>query len=162
MSVPHSGTRTLVDFLGVKAQDYGLPGGKWWHFGMHYERAIEHAEDSELCLHVPIRNPYNVAMSWADRGKSLPGLIAAYGQMFEILTLYVVEQRVLAFPEIERVHDFGRVALYKVETLPTLAGHDDGKAGCSRATLREYVNTVDTLIVKPHRKFFEDFGYELR
>ena len=165
MSVPHSGTRTLIDFLGIKAQDYGLPGGKWWHFGMHYERVLEYKEKSRLQLSIPIRNPYNVAMSWADRGKSLPGLVAAYGQMFEVIEMLEIKQWLAGTqkaPELKLVDGLGQVLLYKTEMLPTLVGHDDRKPGCRYAVLQEYVNTIDTLIVKPHRKFFEDFGYELR
>jgi hypothetical protein len=54
ISVPHSGTRSLQKFLGLTA---------YWHWGLHDQDIYQHSE----LIHVPIRDPLKVLMSWARR-----------------------------------------------------------------------------------------------
>ena len=54
ISVPHSGTRSLRDHLGFDG---------YWHFGQN---------DPDIILftgkaHIPVRDPFDVAMSWESR-----------------------------------------------------------------------------------------------
>lgn len=59
MSVPHTGTRTLQEYLGSTA---------FWHFS-HNWVDIQMWQGT---VHVPIRDPFDVAMSWKARYKDSP------------------------------------------------------------------------------------------
>src|SRR5690606_10427939 len=85
VSVPHSGTRTLLSITGINAREQGLVGaGTWWHFGAH-ELLLEKYEP---WAHIPIRHPLNVAESWASRRKAgdvINAMLNHYRCMFRYL-----------------------------------------------------------------------------
>jgi hypothetical protein len=84
-SVPHSGTRSLQELLC-------LPGGSYRHFGIHDEEIASFSGR----VHIPVRNPKSMAMSWAARGLSVDDLIrsmallARYVESHEV-TMHVME-----------------------------------------------------------------------
>ena len=70
VSVPHSGTRTLVEHLNAYTK---------YHF--HNSVVISPRDE----IHIPIRHPMSVARSWAERGKAFSGLLEAYRAMFRYM-----------------------------------------------------------------------------
>ncbi len=141
VSVPHSATRTLKEHLGVEGRHYHfniVPNGNSWPFKDY--------TDSPELVHVAVRNPMDVAASWAVReGHPLSNLINSYAGMFEYLAI--------ADPMI-----------YKMEDLPRLAGNDD-KKGLLEHTPWEHLvlpfqDLVMAQVVEPNRAFFESM-YEL-
>lgn len=130
-SVPHSGTRTLVEHLGLKDS----PRGFWLHFG--YDDALL-KKHKDLHLHIPLRHPHAVAASWARRGKNIDRLLAAYHSMFAHLT---------------RPH-----TVHKMELLPTLAGGDDwDREVHGDSKVSGYVDKVHKEVVLIHAEFFNHY-----
>ena len=150
MSVPHSGTRTLVEAIGIEGFNAGLPGGRWWHFGSHLDY-VRQFIDKDLLLHIPVRNPMNVAKSWATRAtaaRRLLSLLTAYGQMFEVIAMLPPE----------------RAYIYKMEAVPRDAwrGTDDKhKELHNKERVEVFQDVIMTNIVKPHRWFFEYYYPEI-
>ena len=101
VSVPHSGTRTLVEHLGLGGNS---PRGRWLHFG--YDMDEPKIRSGKYHLHIPIRHPLEVTKSWARRDKKVAGLITAYTSMFEHIR---TQQH----------------TIYKMEDLPKLDGYTD-------------------------------------
>lgn len=71
-SVPHSGTRSLMEHLGVDHYE---------HFGSSPSFFVR--EDFEA--HIPVRDPLDLARSWAKRGKPLDELLKRYQAMIEFI-----------------------------------------------------------------------------
>lgn len=71
MSVPGSGTRSLMRHLGIHACT---------HFSdtQHFPEAYRDRPD---LIHVPVRDPIKVAASWARDGRSSDEMIERYRQM---------------------------------------------------------------------------------
>ncbi len=88
VGVPHSGCRTLSDYLGAPKQ----------HF--LYDQRFRLVAGDEV--HVPIRNPSSVAESWARRGKDVKQLLARYDYMFEYLSRMQ--------PKLWRIEDLPKLA----------------------------------------------------
>lgn len=88
VSVPHSGTRSLVKYLNLTTHTHFL------------DRTMQSLRGD--MVHIPIRNPMHVASSWAVRGKPLDNLIARYDSMFEFMSKYDYQ--------LYRVEDIGRLA----------------------------------------------------
>lgn len=91
VSIPHSGTRSLVNHLGLKSHH---------HFPVN--------PDAAELFHIPIRNPMDVAAGWARRGKPAKVLIDSYALMFAFLgmaehRLYRIED----LPNIKGEDDVG-------------------------------------------------------
>ena len=133
-SVPHSGTRTLVEHLGIGGNS---PRGKWLHFGFEPDRPA--IRSGKYHLHIPVCHPMSVAQSWAGRGKNVSALLSAYAGMFEALS---------------QDH-----TLHKMEDLPRLAGVDDWDRRVHPEAWRvaEYQHQVIQQVVMPHADFFSQF-----
>lgn len=71
VSVPHSGTRTLVRLLDLETH---------FHFGDIDLSSVRPGD-----VHVPIRHPIDVAMAWARRGKPLDDMLERYALMMDYL-----------------------------------------------------------------------------
>ena len=153
ISVPHSGTRTLVEHLGVYATQQGFSlwgAGEWWHFGGHYQSRVN---KTKIFAHIPIRHPLDVAASWARRmreGKVLEDLINRYHLMFDYLL------------DPERNYQ-----LHRVEDLPRLQGKNEHAQGERKHKVKRYQEEVKLQVIEPYRDFFEcyykdlDRGFEL-
>lgn len=139
MSVPHSGTRTLVEYLALSGRDQGLPG-RWWHFGNNEGRLRRFRIHAEI----PLRNPLDVARSWAQRGKTgrpQDALLRAYQEMFAWLA-----------------DNAGHFTLHRMEDLPRLAGTGDHPgAPADSPAIRRFVAMIREEVVIPHRDFFLSF-----
>lgn len=137
-SVPHSGTRTLVDYLpGIC---HNSPRGFWLHFG--YDDALL-KRHKDLHLHIPVRDPRSVAASWARRGKNIDRLVTAYTSMFA---------------HFDREH-----TVYKMETLPMLDGVDDWDRELHGNTrVSSYVDRLQVDVIQPHLEFFTEYYGDLR
>lgn len=133
-SVPHSGTRTLVKHLDIGDNS---PRGRWLHFGYYLDepRIIS----GMYHLHIPVRDPMDVAKSWAQRGKNIDGLIKAYNLMFKHM-------------------DSVSHSCHKMEDIPVLDGSDDhdrdrmrqsGIAAAQGRVLKE--------VVSKHQDFFDQY-----
>lgn len=130
ISVPHSGTRTLVKHLGIKTHQHFNPG----HLKNRYGGR---GND----VHIPIRNPIDVAESWARRMKPIDKLVSIYGTMFHYLD-----------------HTKDNPTLHKMEDLPRLAGTDDwDRQEGNLAIVHEYKDTITDQVIKPHIDFFSGF-----
>lgn len=147
-SVPHSGTRSLLEHLGqdYQADRQGHPGGKWWHFGSSYEYLRRNP--AAVTLHVPIRNPRDVAKSWAQRNAPLENLLVAYGHMFEVLG------RRSEWPD-------PKFELYRMEDMPRTAGTNEHPTAPDESPKIElYRERVWKLIALPYEPFFTQFYTE--
>ena len=132
MSVPHSGTRTLVEHLGITPKEQGMIGGRWWHFGYH-DYLLDRYKT--VHLHIPVRYPLDVAYTWARQGKNLQRLLDAYASMFR---------------HLDRSH-----TLHKIEDLPRLAGYSDNQHLTGNPTrIAEYKDTITQQVLEPHHRFF--------
>jgi len=133
VSVPHNGTRTLVEALDMRASDQGLPAGRYWHFGQSNALLRAH----HVHAHIPIRNPLDVAASWARRGKPVESMVSAYNDMFTYLD----------------THD--EVTFHRIEDYEPTEGLNESKDGPTIST--EHRQAVMSEVVDPHREFFERF-----
>lgn len=132
MSVPHSGTRSLVEYTGITG-----PAQAWWHFGFHDKEltAFRHP----LRLHIPIRRPIDVAASWARRAKHIEGLLNAYQAMMAVIT---------------EPPDHVTFTLYRMENLQVHLGDNDGGARHPNDSRPYQAALAEALI--PYRTFFEE------
>jgi hypothetical protein len=130
MSVPHSGTRSLVEFTGITGAAQA-----WWHFGFHDQ---ELDTRTPIHLHIPIRDPMAVAASWARRAKHIEGLINAYQAMMAVIT---------------DAPDHITYTLYRMENLALRLGDGDGGARHPNDA-RPYQAAVQAQVVEPHASFF--------
>lgn len=131
-SVPHSGTRTLVEHLNGTLDK--SPRGRWLHFDYDDGLLKKH---KHLHLHVPIRNPMHVATSWARRGKNSDGMVAAYESMFN---------------HLDRDH-----TLHKIEDMTRLDGNDDWPEKVAPVwKIKQYQDIVKEIVDK-HQEFFDQF-----
>lgn len=96
MSVPHSGTRSLLEHLGEE---------RYWHFGQNDANLAEY----DGHIDIPIRNPIDVAISWDARyvneyGTKTPKyLLEGLDKMLDLIS---------SNPE--------RCTLYRMEDLPVV------------------------------------------
>jgi hypothetical protein len=145
ISVPHSGTRTLMDYLKIYATEQGLWGaGEWWHFGGRFDPLIARNPHH---AHIPIRHPLDVAASWARRhrtGKPFEDLIRRYGRMFAYM----------ADPE----HEF---TLHRMEDLPRLRGMSEHVDENRDSKVKRYREEIKVEVIEPNREFFERFYKDL-
>lgn len=124
VSVPHSGTRSLVDYLDLRTS----PRGHWLHFGYDDARL-----DRVSLMHIPIRDPMEVATTWGRQGKNIQRLVTAYESMFN--NLY-------------RPHK-----LYKIEDIPKLQLNEAPDMSRDTDTVRQYKAVIQG-IVDAHSGFF--------
>ena len=135
VSVPHSGTRSLVKHL------HHFPHN-------HYPYDAKYRPAAHYRIHTPMRDPLAVAESWARRGKALSQLLLRYRYMFEYLTY------------VECI-DADAPTFYRMEDIARLAGTDDADVsrGVTLPAVAEYQHAVLDHVVEPHRDFFASFGY---
>lgn len=126
VSVPHSGTRTLQQHLGLD----------------HYEHLYSNRKDllnvKDFIGHVPVRHPMDVATSWACRnanGHELNKLLDSYGMMFR----YIEAQ----------AHE-----LHKIEDIPIVVGNMGLRPSDHIDRVLEFQHAVDESVVIPHSEFF--------
>ena len=138
VSMPHSGTRTLVKTLGFP----NPPGtsGSWWHFGTH-DALMRHWR---IKAHIPIRHPLMVAQSWASRQKTgdvLRSMLSRYAKMFEY---------------IDNKHN--GYLFYRIEDYPVLAGSGEYSTRPNKSVLiTKFKSAVEEQVIAPHRDFFKRF-----
>lgn len=135
VSVPHSGTRTLVKSLGNTSS----PRGDWLHFD--YDDGLLDTVASELHMHIPIRHPMDVAASWARRDKLVLDLIAAYDSMFDRLS--------------------DPHTIYRIEDLPVLEGGDDD-THTEHDGVDWFKLCIAVRVVAPHHQFFADLYPDIK
>jgi hypothetical protein len=143
LSVQHNGTRTLMHSLGIFASKQGLGGaGDWWHFGNPHQPLIDNRAHFG---HIPIRNPLDVAKSWACRNKSgdiRRDIVARYREMF-----HYIEHR--------------DCELYRIEDFPRLKGHGEHPGVNPVSSIRVLQDHVREHVIEPHRAFFEQYYDDL-
>lgn len=144
ISVPHSATRSLCDYLGIYAVEQGLGGdGQWWHFGK--DRFARHIDVREHFAHIPVRHPMDVAGSWASRAKTgdvMGDMLRRYDAMFEYL---------------ERKN----AKLYRVEDIPRTRGMDEQAEGNHDSRIARFQEALTKRVVEPNRAFFTPFYEDL-
>ena len=136
-----------MEHTGIRAIEQELWGaGDWWHFGKPdwYGNFIK---KHKPFAHIPIRDPHDVARSWASRlytGDAIGNMVNCYNDMFKYL----------------EDHD---AKLYRMEDLPVLAGftgeHEDGD---HTVRISEFIEAVDDQVIAPHRGFFGKYYEDLR
>lgn len=133
-SVPHSGTRTLVEYLGLEDNS---PRGRWMHFGYEHDEPL--IASGQYDLQIPLRHPMEVAASWARRGKNVGALIRAYQSMFAHLNNGVAH------------------TIHKMEDIPRVDGTDDHDRDKINAqwVIDDYQGRVLLEVVHPHLELFE-------
>lgn len=104
-SVPHSGSRSLLKHLG---EPFVSPD-KLWHFGYHDHLIKTHVG----ALHIPLRHPVDIAVSWMNRNKEIAEMVRCMGVM------------------VDYVHPL--CVAYKTEDLDHKVGHRPGKTTRNRA-----------------------------
>ena len=133
VSVPHSGTRTLVKHLGI---GHNSPRGRWMHFG--YDPDEPRIKSGKYHLHIPIRHPLEVTKSWARRDKNINRLVEAYESMFS---------------HLDQAHTF-----HKMEDLPKLDGYTDHPGQeTPQWRLDKYEGVILVNVVAPNLEFFQQF-----
>lgn len=112
ISVPHSGSRSLLRHLQLLRIGPEEGPEHIYHFGEHDEDIASYAG----AVHIPLRNPVDVMLSWMSRNKPLRGLFAAMERMAE--------------------YDNPNVTLHRAEELPIRMGGGTGAGQfLDRATL---------------------------
>lgn len=107
ISVPHSGTRTLQQYLETER---GLGPVKHYHFNLHPVDIATFLQRRGVTGYVPLRNPFDIADSWrrrypTDRSQS-PALLN--------------EALIMMIEYVDKYSD--NIELVKMEDLPVLAG----------------------------------------
>jgi hypothetical protein len=105
ISVPHSGTRSLADYLGKQ---------RFYHF---HQLAINPELDVAGTVHIPVRDPLEHAVSWACFEGSL-------GHKRTSRAMQDVQHSFFAQVEfmLDFIRDWKAYRLYKMEDLPRVAG----------------------------------------
>jgi hypothetical protein len=136
VSVPHSGTRSLVKMLELNE-----PGPPLQHFGQHDGHM---SRLGELHLHIPIRDPMLVCYSWCRRRHHEDQMVRSYMSMFEFLAL----------PE-----EVCPRTLYRMENFKPLEGCDEEKHRFppSLAVQARWRSLLWNQVVLPHLDFFLPF-----
>lgn len=117
-SVPYSGTRSLMEHLGID---------RYEHFGSSPSFFVR----DDFVAHIPVRCPWDVARSWAMRGKPLDELLMRYSAMLEFLdtrsnlVMYETETLPIVRGDGEYTEDDSRVEQYQT-ALKSLIGIQDG------------------------------------
>ena len=149
VSVPHSGTRTLLEHTGLhpcpasERSDEWSRRPRWLHFGVPYHTKMLRRFDP--VAHIPVRHPRSVCASWCrryDEGNPVGKLVNAYNHMFKYLETHEAK-------------------LYRVEDLPKLAGTDDVPGNQYFGNLEEFYGAITARVVEPNRAFFEKYYEDL-
>lgn len=124
ISVQHSGTRTLKRLLGLVD-----------HFHFRNERVLRNNE----LVHIPVRNPWDVAASWACRTQAgdTKSMVNAYDLMFRFLD-----------------GDCPR-KLYRMEDYENLKG--SGERNIPPDRVGEFQQVMKEHVLLPHVEFFRQF-----
>lgn len=133
VSVPHNGTRTLVQHLELGDNS---PRGRWMHFDYYLDEPL--IGSGRYHLHIPLRHPMDVAESWARRGKNIEKLVSSYQAMFRHLE--------------DQQH-----TLHRMEDIPCLAGTEDSDRNEVPNTwnIDKYQGRILLEVVSPHLEFFK-------
>lgn len=149
VSVPHSGTRTLLEHTGLfpppasERSDGWSRRARWLHFGVPMHAKMLRTYDP--LAHIPLRHPKSVCASWCRRyvdGNPVAKLIKAYNAMFKYLETHEAK-------------------LYRVEDLPKLDGMDDWPERQDLQHLTEFYAAITEKVVEPHRAFFKKYYEDL-
>ena len=138
VSVPHSGTRTLVEISGYEANQHRLPG-VYWHFGTNDNLLRAH----KIHAHIPIRNPLDVAASWASRGKTgnvMAAMLKAYDSMFKYMDRPGTDY-----------------TLYHIEMFDKLRGVDESQPEEYSLKVREFRKAIVDHVLADHMEFFKQW-----
>lgn len=109
-SVPHSGSRSLLTYLRSICVEPELSEGPAhiYHFGQFDEEI----QSCPFPVHIPVRDPVDVVISWLNRDKNLTELFLAMESMaaydHPLATKHIVEDLPLivgAEPATGRVYD---------------------------------------------------------
>lgn len=137
LSVPHTGTQTLCKVLKCDTHQ---------HF--HLKTLPVPLAD---VVHIPIRNPMEVAISWANRHtfqqeRSKDELLQCYYQMFDYIE------------RAKRAEALQDTQLHKIEDYDVREGHVEPQG---HPDILEFQAYIRQFVVQPHSAFFKDFGYAL-
>lgn len=130
ISVPHSGTRTLKQFLGFEQ-----------HFHFRDHKVLRQTD----LVHIPIRNPWDVAETWACRtraGGDPRHLVTSYEGMFRFLDSDCPRK-------LYRIEDFERVEGLGERDLPP-------------DRVDEFQGHMRERVLEPHFDFFSEFYPDLK
>ena len=135
VSVAHSGTRSLVEYLGLES---------WRHFTPEIYRILETYGGT---LNVPVRNPYKVATSWAMRHQCSEGTIARMVGSFDLM--------------MEAVYKLNcPVHVHVMEDLAHLnVGAGEWDADRKNPWVRDYQDAVARLVIPKWPRFWQAFNY---
>lgn len=147
MSVPHSGTRTLMTYLSETRPEVVPPHRDLighWHFNFHphwISKFFLYADSKEdrRRAYIPVRNPYDVCDSWQRRygnapDKGFEDMRAAIGLMVNVVDNHAEH-----------------IEIFKMEDLPVIRGFGPMPEGWSKGRtlttdrlqgLKRYINTV--------------------
>ena len=131
VSVPHTGTRSLKDYLQIGHYEHFAPG-----------RVDLLALDFHG--HVPIRNPMHTTASWASRekpGDVLARMVGVYAFFFDWL-----QKR----PE-------SHYSLYRMEDLPVTRGAGDHAPGDHSERIATFQEVARAMVIAPHIDFWSRF-----
>ena len=135
VSVPHSGTRTLVEHLNMTMGPKAPRKGHW-----HFMLNDKHLRQIPVHAHIPIRNPINVALSWAARDKKYDELLEAYQSMWQWLA-----------------SNGEHATFYDMRQLPGQRGHDDDKRNLATEERIEWTKRICADVLFPNREFFAPY-----
>lgn len=116
--------------------------GSWYHF---FQNDYDLTKP-DIFVHVPIREPMDVAQSWAQRDKTgnvIGALLKSYKSMFKFFDR----------------HPGDMCIRYRIEDLPVLAGKFDPNQQEGKYVHNpvEFQAAVMKEVVTPHIEFFERF-----
>lgn len=120
-SVPYSGTRSLMEYLGVDHYE---------HFGS--SPAFFARDDCQA--HIPVRDPMDLARSWAKRGKPLDELLMRYRAMIDFVAhsdnvvLWATHSLPVVRGDGEYTDGDEKVAQYQAALMSMVAEYEDGTA----------------------------------
>lgn len=137
VSVPHSGTRTLLKVL--KNHPWLTPN-RYYHF-------IDHAAQIRTYdgpVDIPLRNPVDILLAWQARGKDPKKALTYIDQMIDYVTNHNPQAR-----------------LHKIEDFQERLGHVEKRQNGKRD--RKYCEKlVQEWLTPRKREFFKTYGgYEI-
>lgn len=133
MSVPHSGTRTLMSYLSENRPEV-VPAHRdligHWHFNFHADEIAKFfllatSKDDRRRAYIPVRNPYDVCDSWERRYRDAPD--KGFEDIRNAIRLMV--EVIDRHPE--------HIEIFKMEDLPVIRGYGPMPEGWDRDRTRD-------------------------
>lgn len=142
ISIPHTGTRCLRKTLGID---------KYWHFGVNDPKINAY----EGIAHIPLRDPFDVAVSWTSRYQSELGRDEI--PLWEQLIAYSDINPHTVYVKVENIPCNGEWA--GPEHWAKGINANSSKLEIAKAKKLPKINALRSWIPK-HMKFFEQYDYD--